>query len=94
MISRSNIDLWQVFLPLTARMLRAGQSIRIWQQLKPSKFHLARSQHRTRSKSLTSKYPSIRKMTTSAAINAERFLADRTAPVCSLEIGTSFAQLR
>ncbi|KAF9564650.1 aflatoxin-detoxifizyme [Agrocybe pediades] len=32
-------------------------------------------------------------MTTSAAVNAERFLADRTAPVCSLEIGASFAQL-
>ncbi|PPQ86247.1 hypothetical protein CVT25_005576 [Psilocybe cyanescens] len=32
-------------------------------------------------------------MANAAAISAERFLADRTAPVCSLEIGKSFSQL-
>ncbi|KAH9484285.1 Dipeptidyl peptidase 3 [Psilocybe cubensis] len=32
-------------------------------------------------------------MASAAAISAERFLADRTAPVCSLEIGKSFSQL-
>ncbi|KDR81604.1 hypothetical protein GALMADRAFT_239656 [Galerina marginata CBS 339.88] len=32
-------------------------------------------------------------MTSTAAINAERFLADRAAPVCSLDVAKSFSQL-
>lgn len=31
---------------------------------------------------------------TSAAVNADRFLADRAAPICGLDIGRSFEQLR
>lgn len=36
----------------------------------------------------------IRNMASSAAIHAERFLADRAAPLCSFDIGKSFALLR
>ena len=32
--------------------------------------------------------------TTSAIVNAERFLADRAAPICGLDAGKSFEQLR
>ncbi|KAF8910937.1 aflatoxin-detoxifizyme [Gymnopilus junonius] len=32
-------------------------------------------------------------MASSAAIHADRFLADRAAPICSLDVGKSFAQL-
>jgi len=35
-----------------------------------------------------------RTMATAAALNAERFLADRAAPICGLNVATSFAQLR
>ncbi|KAF5330737.1 hypothetical protein D9619_005755 [Psilocybe cf. subviscida] len=35
----------------------------------------------------------FRTMTTSAAIQAERFFADRAAPICSLDIATSFSLL-
>lgn len=38
--------------------------------------------------------PKSRTMATSAAIQAERFFADRAAPICSLEIAKSFALLR
>jgi len=37
---------------------------------------------------------STRNMASSAQINADRFLADRTAPLCGLEVAKSFAQLR
>lgn len=33
-------------------------------------------------------------MATSSAANAERFLADRAAPLCSMDIADSFEQLR
>lgn len=33
-------------------------------------------------------------MTSTAAINKERFFADRAPPLCSLDINKSFAQLR
>lgn len=36
----------------------------------------------------------VRNMASSAAIHAERFLADRAAPLCSFDIGKSFALLR
>lgn len=36
----------------------------------------------------------IRNMASSAAIHAERFLADRAAPLCGFDIGKSFALLR
>ncbi|KAF4615358.1 hypothetical protein D9613_003051 [Agrocybe pediades] len=77
-------------------MLRAGQSIRIWHhlKLKASPSYFAQAHHRTSLTAISNnKLQSQRTMTTSAAVNAERFLADRTAPVCSLEIGASFAQL-
>ena len=35
-----------------------------------------------------------RNMTNTAAIYADRFLADRAPPLCSLDVSKSFAQLR
>jgi hypothetical protein len=38
--------------------------------------------------------PTMSSTSTSAVVNAERFLADRAAPICGLKIGKSFQQLR
>ncbi|KAF8201843.1 aflatoxin-detoxifizyme [Pholiota molesta] len=77
-------------------MLRAGHRIRIQQLFKqPAACHRDQS-YRIPSRRLTRnqfRTQNIRNMANAAATNAERFLADRAAPLCSLDIANSFEQL-
>ncbi|KAF8163294.1 aflatoxin-detoxifizyme [Crassisporium funariophilum] len=91
----------KLFLLSSTRMIRAGLSIRIRhlctcrlpissKQLHRNQLHLTTS---ARHHSYLKQTGKPRNMTTTAAINAERFLADRAAPLCSLDIGKTFGQL-
>lgn len=76
-------------------MLRSGHRIRVQNLFKPAPHR--NQPHRFPSTGLTRfAYPSqnTRNMANSTVIQAERFLADRAAPLCSLDVAKSFELLR
>lgn len=79
---------------LESRMLRAGHGGR---HLLTSRFQsrlLTNCIHRQVSFTRSQLTSNSRTIMASATANAERFFADRASPLCSMDIGKSFGQLR